>query len=109
VVDHSTLVHTAFDLGSPINTVCWFFQVIVGGEIRVIDVDMDLDITPVERVSRMLSKGHLCGTHFLPTKHALRRRSTPRFFPVSYKGLDWSKFDSQLSYRLHATSAEVDT
>ena len=37
------------------------------GEIRVIDFDWDLDIPPVERVSRMLSKGYLYGSHFLPT------------------------------------------
>src|SRR4029077_9059567 len=34
--------------------------------IRVIDLDMDLDLTPVERVSRMLAKGYLYGSHFLP-------------------------------------------
>ena len=36
------------------------------GEIRVIDVDLDLDIPPVERVAHMLSKGYLYGSHFLP-------------------------------------------
>jgi hypothetical protein len=51
--------------GSPINTVVWYFQV-AAGEIRVIDIDMDLDLTPVERVSRMLAKGYLYGSHFLP-------------------------------------------
>ncbi len=64
-VDRSALVHTCWDLGSPINTCVWFFQ-IVAGEIRVIDIDMDLDLTPVERVSRMLAKGYLYGSHFLP-------------------------------------------
>ena len=34
--------------------------------IRVIEIDMDLDLTPVERVSRMLAKGYLYGSHFLP-------------------------------------------
>jgi hypothetical protein len=65
VVDTSALVHTAWDLGSPPNTVTWYFQ-LVGTEIRVIDCDMDLDLTPVERVARMLSKGYLYGSHFLP-------------------------------------------
>ena len=64
-VDNSALVHTAWDLGSPLNTVCWFFQ-IVGPEIRVIDCDSDLDLTPVQRVARMLAKGYLYGSHFLP-------------------------------------------
>jgi hypothetical protein len=45
VVDTSSLVHTAWDLGSPINTVTWYFQ-LVGAEIRVIDCDSDLDLTP---------------------------------------------------------------
>jgi len=48
-VDRSALVHTCWDLGSPVNTCVWFFQV-VAGEIRVIDLDIDLDLTPVERV-----------------------------------------------------------
>ena len=43
-VDRSSLVHTCWDLGSPINTCVWYFQV-VAGEIRVIDIDMDLDLT----------------------------------------------------------------
>ena len=58
-------VHTAWDLGSPLNTVTWFFQ-IVGAEIRVIECDSDLDLTPVQRVARMLAKGYLYGSHFLP-------------------------------------------
>jgi hypothetical protein len=48
VVDASSLVHTAWDLGSPINTVTWYLQ-LVGAEIRVIDCDHDLDLTPVQR------------------------------------------------------------
>ena len=44
-----------WDLGSPLNTVTWFFQ-IVGPEIRIIDCDSDLDLTPVQRVARMLAK-----------------------------------------------------
>ena len=53
--DRSALVDTCWDLGSPINTCVWFFQA-AAGEIRVIDIDMDLDLTPVERVARMLAK-----------------------------------------------------
>lgn len=61
----SALVHTARDLGSPLNTVVTYFQ-IVGSEIRVIDCDSDLDLTPVQRVAHMLNKGYLFGSHFLP-------------------------------------------
>jgi hypothetical protein len=35
VVDTFSLVHTAWDLGSPLNTVTWYFQ-LIGAEIRVI-------------------------------------------------------------------------
>jgi hypothetical protein len=56
-IDASGLVHTAWDLGSPINTVVWYFSV-VNAEIRVIDCDSDLDLTSVQRVARMLAKGY---------------------------------------------------
>jgi hypothetical protein len=59
IVDNSALTHTAWDLGSPVNTCVWYFQLGPLGELRVIDVDLDLDLSPVERVSRMLSKGYL--------------------------------------------------
>ena len=65
IVDNSALTHTCWDLGSPVNTVVWYFQ-IGPREIRVIDCDLDFDIPPVERVSRMLGKGYLYGSHFLP-------------------------------------------
>ena len=66
IVDHSALVHTAWDLGSPVNTAVWYFQLGPLGEIRVIDCDLDLDLPPVERVARMIAKGYLYGSHFLP-------------------------------------------
>ena len=65
VVDTSSLVQTAWDLGSPLNTVTWYFQ-LIGAEMRVIDCDSDLDLTPVQRVAHMLNKGYLYGSHFLP-------------------------------------------
>jgi hypothetical protein len=65
-LDHSALTHTCWDLGSPINTAVWYFQLGPMGEIHVIDCDLDLDLTPVERVARMLAKGYLYGSHFLP-------------------------------------------
>jgi hypothetical protein len=73
--DNSSLVHTAWDLGSPVNTVVWYFQVIGGNEIRVIDCDMDLDMTPVQRVAHMLAKGYAYGSHFLPHDAAATRTS----------------------------------
>ena len=79
LVDNSALTHTAWDLGSPINTVCWYFQLGPMGEIRVIDCDLDLDIPPVERVARMLAKGYLFGSHFLP-HDALATQKSGRTF-----------------------------
>ena len=82
-VDRSALVHTCWDLGSPINTCVWYFQV-AAGEIRVIDLDMDLDLTSIERVSRMLAKGYLYGSHFLPhDAMATRERLVRLHRPVS--------------------------
>ena len=40
-LDHSALTHTCWDLGSPINTAVWYFQLGPMGEIRVIDCDLD--------------------------------------------------------------------
>ena len=77
-VDNSALVHTAWDLGSPLNTVTWFFQV-VGAEIRVIDCDSDLDLTPVQRVARMLAKGYFYGSHFLPHDAQATQKSGKTF------------------------------
>ena len=79
IVDNSALTHTAWDLGSPINTVTWYFQLGPAGEIRVIDIDLDLDIPPVERVARMLAKGYLYGSHFLP-HDAMQTQKSGRTF-----------------------------
>jgi hypothetical protein len=78
-LDHSALTHTCWDLGSPVNTVVWYFQLSPMGEIRVIDCDLDLDLTPVERVARMLGKGYLYGSHFLP-HDALATQKSGRTF-----------------------------
>ena len=59
------MVHKAWDIGAPLNTVVWYFQ-LVAAEFRVIDCDSDLDLTPVQRVARMLAKGYLYGSHYLP-------------------------------------------
>jgi hypothetical protein len=78
VVDRSALVHTAWDLGSPLNTVVTYFQ-IVRAEIRVIDCDSDLDLTPVQRVAHMLTKGYLFGSHFLPHDAIATQKSGKTF------------------------------
>ena len=78
VVDTSALVHTAWDLGSPLNTVVTYFQ-IIGAEIRVIDCDSDLDLTPVQRVAYMLNKGYLFGSHFLPHDALATQKSGKTF------------------------------
>ena len=66
-------------LGSwiPVNTAVWYFQLGPAGEIRVIDCDLDLDLTPVERVARMLGKGYLYGSHFLPHDALATQKSGP--------------------------------
>ena len=78
VVDASALVHTAWDLGSPLNTVVTYFQ-IIGAEIRVVDCDSDLDLTPVQRVAYMLNKGYLFGSHFLPHDALAKQKSGKTF------------------------------
>ena len=77
-VDQSALVHTFWDLGSPINTVTWYVQ-LVAGEIRVIDVDLDLDLTPVQRAAHILRKGYLMGWHYLPHDAAATANSGKTF------------------------------
>jgi hypothetical protein len=79
IVDNSALTHTVWDLGSPVNTCTWYFQLWPMGEIRVIDIDLDLDIPPVERVAKMLSKGYLYGSHFLP-HDAMQTQKSGRTF-----------------------------
>lgn len=64
-VDKTALVHTAWDLGAPLNVATWYFQVIAG-QIRILDCDLDLDLTSVERVSRMMARGWPLGHHFVP-------------------------------------------
>lgn len=78
MVDGGALVHTFWDLGSPVNTVTWYVQ-FVGAEIRVVDLDCDLDLTPVQRVARMLGKGYPLGFHYLPHDAAATERSGRTF------------------------------
>ncbi len=66
-VDPSCLVHSAWDLGSPQNTVVWYFQ-LVGPMLRVVDVDFRLELTATQRVAHMLGKpyGNQLGKHLMP-------------------------------------------
>jgi len=64
-IDRSSLVHTAWDLGAPINTVTWYFQ-LIAGEIRVIDVDLDQSVSAVDRVANIMNKGYPMGVNLLP-------------------------------------------
>ncbi len=64
-VDGTAPIHTAWDLGSPRNTVVWYFQT-VGRMIRLLGCDRDHDETIVNRVARMKAKGWPYGHHFLP-------------------------------------------
>lgn len=82
--DHNALVHTAWDLGSPVNTVCWYFQ-LINDEIRVIDLDLDLDMSPVHRVGHMISKQYPFGSHFLP-HDAANTNSSGRTFANELQG-----------------------
>lgn len=77
-VDGSALVHTFWDLGSPVNTVTWYVQ-LVGTEIRIIDCDMDLDLTPVQRTAHILAKGYDYGWHYLPHDAGANQKSGRTF------------------------------
>ena len=76
--DRSSQVHTSWDLGSPKNTRCIYWQ-FVGREIHVIDHDANLDYTPAERVAHMLAKGYPYGTHFFPHDAAAQEKSGLNF------------------------------
>jgi hypothetical protein len=84
-IERNFLVHTSWDLGSPINTVTWYFQ-LVGEEIRVIDLDCEMDLTPAERVARIMGKGYLLGWHFLP-HDALGTMKSGRTFQMELHAL----------------------
>ena len=81
IVDNSSLTDTCWTLAR--RSIRWSGISSWGkDEIRVVDCDMDLDLTPVERVARMLTKGYLYGSHFLP-HDALATQKSGRTFSVS--------------------------
>ena len=77
-IERSALVHTAWDLGSPVNRVIWFFQV-VGPEIRIIDCEMDVDWGTTDLVANLMSKGYPYGWHYLPHDGAATQKSGASF------------------------------
>jgi hypothetical protein len=77
-VDKTAPVHTFWDEGSPINTVTWYAQ-FVRGEIRLVDIDIDLDIGPVERVAHIRGKGYALGNHYLTHAAAQTEKSGRSF------------------------------
>lgn len=68
-VDPNSLVHTVWDLGAPMQTVVWYFQ-IVGSYARFIDVDFEIPPEDggsiIPRVASMKRKGYAYGSHFFP-------------------------------------------
>jgi len=60
-------VYTAFDIGAPVNTWCWYFQVI-GDRINLLMAENGGDEcnTPGEWATRIKSKPYSYGGHFLP-------------------------------------------
>ncbi len=64
-IDHSALVHTAWDLGSQMNTVTIFFQV-RGRDIYIVDALLEKQINMTDRASMILGKGYPLGVHLLP-------------------------------------------
>ena len=63
--DQSHTVFTTWDLGSPSNTVCLYWQR-VDLTYRLLDCDYGLEMTTAERVAHMHAKGYNFGQHFLP-------------------------------------------
>lgn len=76
--DRSEKVHTSWDLGSPKNTRCIYFQ-LVGREIHIIDHDTGLDYEPTARVSYMDAKGYSFGKHFFPHDAKAEEKSGKNF------------------------------
>jgi len=76
--DRSVPVWTTWDLGSPVNTRCIYWQ-FVGREIHVIDHDSGLDLPPAARVGHMKAKGYSFAGHLFPHDAAATERSGMNF------------------------------
>jgi hypothetical protein len=60
-------VYTTFDLGAPVNTICWIWQV-VGDRVKLLECLRGGDecATPAEWAARLKGKAHSYGGHFVP-------------------------------------------
>lgn len=76
--DPTNFVHTIWDLGSPVNTVTWFFQMI-GNSFVFIDIMCEEDIPLTERAAAMLAKGYNYGRHILPHDAMSKEKSGKNF------------------------------
>ncbi len=78
-IDGSAPVHTAWDLGSPRNTVVTYFQILPFGVVRFVDCDSGHDFTLAERVAYMRGKGYNLGNAYLPHDAAQTARNGHTF------------------------------
>lgn len=78
-IDGTAPVHTAWDLGSPRNTVVTYFQVLPFGVIRFVDCDAGFDFTLAERIAYMKGKGYNLGNAYLPHDAAQTARNGHTF------------------------------
>lgn len=76
--DRSRPVYTSWDLGAPENTVVWYFQ-LIGTEVHMIDVDMELALDTGARVAHMAGKGYNYAVHLLPHDAGATERSGRTF------------------------------
>ncbi len=58
-------VHTFWDIGHPLNTVCWLVQA-TPRQIRIIDVLMEADMQMMDRADWLRQQPWHYGTHFFP-------------------------------------------
>jgi hypothetical protein len=64
-VDGNMPVLTFWDIGAPLQTVVLYVQA-GPAWIDIVDCDMDIDETLIQRVARMKQKGYAYGAHYLP-------------------------------------------
>ena len=74
ISDATAPVHTLWDIGLPMNTVCWLVQ-IKPEAIYVIDCIREMDIEFPDRVALLNAKGHRYGLHLFPHDAGVRQSS----------------------------------
>ncbi len=103
-VDPNSLVHTLWDLGAPLQTIVWYFQ-IVGRSVRFIDVDMNRTETIIQRVARMRGNGYLYGSHYFPFD-ALQTERTGRTLASEFAAA-WLKQNVELTVKADEPRANM--